>query len=951
MSHPPAPAPRVSIIVPVHNQWPYTWKCLLALAGGTADVSHEIIVVDNGSTDETAAALAQLATEAANVRVHRNDSNQGYAAACNQGAALARGSLLLFLNNDTEVKPGWARALVAALDAEPQVTVVAPRLVFPDGTIQHAGFIVAYGFPYPVSLIPREYGKPASAAAQRVVLRAVSGACLLVRADAFAAAGRFDEGFVSGYEDVDLCFRLVAAGGQIVYTPDAEVVHHEAVSGGRFKHEAANLDRLQQRWMGRWTHFDYDYRKHMGAGSTAVPTGKPGRAAASVIVVAHNALPTAVPCLENIRGSLVAGDEILIVDNGSRGASTTLLEQFAAQHAAFTRIVRTPTRLPFGPAARLGLQAASHPLCALLPANLKVPPRWLDRLAAALAEDSSLAIVTPSGSGNPVREIQSSYAPPDPRGRSSVLDNLVTAGPRATPVPATGCLLGQRTELLALAEDPALLLGPRPTALGERLARAGRKLAAAQDVFATRINQQASEPHVPDRERYLTQQSALLAAPGLPLCSIIILIRDNLPLTAACIASIYRHTRPPFQLVLVDNGSAPDVAAHAAELQARHGNVVYLRNPENEGFAFGVNQGLAASEGEFLVVLNNDVEVTPGWLERQLALLDVDSRLALVGPTTNATSGPQLVGTPTYGGLGDLLDFSAQWALEHAGEFAFVERLVGLCLVMRRRLLDEIGGFDTAFGYGNCEDDDFCLRVLRAGHQIAIAYDVFIHHHGSATFKSLRLDNSGLLAENWEIFCQKWGHTSKAHSQAALRTLAAATPWDPAAERIPAAYQDVFHPGAAPLPLDCDKPVRVLCVPDWRGDGWTAPLTRFFQAFSARDPVALVVRVEPPVTEALEKTVGHVQALLARLGIALVDAPDIVIEASAIAPGRRGGLYTAVSAYLRCPGSRERFYAREAAACGLSPIDAEVSELRAVLLGGGSVATPPRTRPDTTSAR
>ncbi|HXI58432.1 MAG TPA: glycosyltransferase family 2 protein, partial [Polyangia bacterium] len=256
--------PRVSIIIPVHNQWPYTWKCLMAIAAATRDVPHEVIVVDNGSTDETAPALAALE----NVRHRRNDANLGFGAACNQGASMARAPSLLFLNNDTEPQPGWLSAMVRVADADPRIAAVNPRLVFPDGTIQHAGFIVAYGFPYPVSVIPREYRKPAGAASERVELRAASGACLLVQTAIFGALKGFDDAFINGYEDIDLCFRIGQAGGRIIYAPDAVVVHHEAMSGGRFKNEAVNLDRFQQRWMRRWDRFDYDYRTKAGRAPT-----------------------------------------------------------------------------------------------------------------------------------------------------------------------------------------------------------------------------------------------------------------------------------------------------------------------------------------------------------------------------------------------------------------------------------------------------------------------------------------------------------------------------------------------------------------------------------------------------------------------------------------------------------------------------------------------------------
>src|SRR6185295_17328008 len=100
--------------------------------------------------------------------------------------------------------------------------------------------------------------------------------------------------------------------------------------------------------------------------------------------------------------------------------------------------------------------------------------------------------------------------------------------------------------------------------------------------------------------------------------------------------------------MLVDNGSSEDVAGFAAELARARGHVVYRRNARNQGFAYACNQGIAASRGAIVVLLNNDVVVARGWLSRQLALLDSDPGIALVGPATNATSGPQLVGTATY---------------------------------------------------------------------------------------------------------------------------------------------------------------------------------------------------------------------------------------------------------------------------------------------------------------
>ena len=370
--------------------------------------------------------------------------------------------------------------------------------------------------------------------------------------------------------------------------------------------------------------------------------------------------------------------------------------------------------------------------------------------------------------------------------------------------------------------------------------------------------------------------------------------------------------------------------------------VVYLRNQRNEGFAYGCNQGIAASHGDYLVLLNNDVVVTPGWLSRQLALLEMDPAIGVVGPTTNATSGAQLVGTATYRGVAEVNRFARQWALEHAGEFALVPRIVGLCMVMRRALVDEIGGFDTAFGFGNCEDDDLCVRILRAGHQIAIAYDAFIHHHGSATFRSLDLDARALVDENWRIFCNKWRHPPQRHGPAALAELARAAPFDPATDRVPVDYREIFNPRATPIAAGdrqadsgalyprlpqrrqrLGPPCHVLVPSSSSSPTWRAPLIRFFQTFGPTDPVALLVRVEPPTPEGADQAVEAVRALLREMGLPEERAADVLVDATPLPPARRGSLYTSAVAFLSCGGARDQFYRREAQACGLALAELE----------------------------
>src|SRR5436190_22220932 len=128
--------PVSSVIIPLFNKADLTRACLAALIGATPADLYEVVVVDNGSTDDTAALLDQLDGD---VTIIRNPQNLGFARACNQGALAARGEYLVFLNNDTEPEPGWLEPLIGTADANPRVGAVGSKLLYPDGRLQHAG--------------------------------------------------------------------------------------------------------------------------------------------------------------------------------------------------------------------------------------------------------------------------------------------------------------------------------------------------------------------------------------------------------------------------------------------------------------------------------------------------------------------------------------------------------------------------------------------------------------------------------------------------------------------------------------------------------------------------------------------------------------------------------------------------------------------------------------------
>jgi GT2 family glycosyltransferase/glycosyltransferase involved in cell wall biosynthesis len=245
--------PLVSIIIPLFNKVELTRACLLSLVTNTAQGSYELLLVDNGSTDGTNDLLRQWESKAT---VIRNPENRGFAAACNLGARAAAGKYLLFLNNDTEVTTGWLEPLVAALEGDLSVAAVGSKLLFPDGTIQHAGVMIVEDQASNDPLVGKHHffrfpGNHPQANSP-MQMQAVTAACVLIRRTAFEAVGGFDEGYWNGYEDLDLCFKLGSHGWKIVYQPASIVIHHESQSGTeRFRRAQDNIRRLHDRWLGK----------------------------------------------------------------------------------------------------------------------------------------------------------------------------------------------------------------------------------------------------------------------------------------------------------------------------------------------------------------------------------------------------------------------------------------------------------------------------------------------------------------------------------------------------------------------------------------------------------------------------------------------------------------------------------------------------------------------------
>jgi len=233
---------RVSVVVPVHGRAGLTRRCLERVLADLP-AGCEVIVVDDASGDETPSVLTGFGGA---IRVLRLERNRGFSLACNAGAEAAHGELLVFLNNDTEPRPGWLAALVDHADAHPEVAVVGAKLLYPTGTVQHAGVVFGQdGYPHNLYAgFPADH--PAVDRPRR--LQAVTGACMLVRRAAFERAGGFDPGYENSMEDVDLCLRLGQGGEEIHYCPRAVVVHLESATRGYEEKFERSVALYRERW-------------------------------------------------------------------------------------------------------------------------------------------------------------------------------------------------------------------------------------------------------------------------------------------------------------------------------------------------------------------------------------------------------------------------------------------------------------------------------------------------------------------------------------------------------------------------------------------------------------------------------------------------------------------------------------------------------------------------------
>ena len=237
------------------------------------------------------------------------------------------------------------------------------------------------------------------------------------------------------------------------------------------------------------------------------------------------------------------------------------------------------------------------------------------------------------------------------------------------------------------------------------------------------------------------------------MISIIIPVLNQHEMTQECIQAVMENTTD-FEIVIIDNGSDPPFQPPFSGFN----DIRVIRNEDNKGFPVAVNQGLREAKGEFIVLLNNDVVVTPGALNR---LVDWLNTFDIVGGLTNYAAGMQQVQISSYQSIEELNTEAEALFGSNEGECVEVQWITGFCMAFKRAVWEEVGDFDDSFWPCTGEEIDFCLSAREKGFKVGVVHDVYVHHDGSRTFRDLedagQLEYGKVIARNDKYLMDKWG--------------------------------------------------------------------------------------------------------------------------------------------------------------------------------------------------
>lgn len=224
-------------------------------------------------------------------------------------------------------------------------------------------------------------------------------------------------------------------------------------------------------------------------------------------------------------------------------------------------------------------------------------------------------------------------------------------------------------------------------------------------------------------------------------------------ITEQCIESIVRYTKYPYRLIIVDNASGDETKQYLESLRSRKDvEIILIRNEENIGYSKAANQGIRASDAEYVCILNNDIIVMDNWLAEMAGIAEKEPAIGIVNPLSN---------------YGARRPFGKSWeaiAIERyergKGDYIETAAAIGFCFLIKREVINKIGIFSEAYGPGYFEDTEYSIRAVRNGYKIAIAQGSYVVHLEHSSFKKSGAFKE-LFTKNQELFLAEFGRSKR----------------------------------------------------------------------------------------------------------------------------------------------------------------------------------------------
>ncbi len=234
------------------------------------------------------------------------------------------------------------------------------------------------------------------------------------------------------------------------------------------------------------------------------------------------------------------------------------------------------------------------------------------------------------------------------------------------------------------------------------------------------------------------------------VCDLILLSWNHLEETQPCLESLLACTVMPCRLFVVDNGSEADVRAFLAMVKPRGAikEVVVLQNETNEGFPRGMNRGIRASSAPYVCLLNNDLRFTRGWLAEMMHVAAANPSIGVINPRSSTFGNYPPAGT-------SLQAYADGLRVQH-GFFTEVGMCIGFCMLIKREVLEKIGGLNEEVERIFFEDEDFCMRAQQAGYQCVVVAASYVYHAEHKTVQKMP-EREALFARNRQWLRQRWG--------------------------------------------------------------------------------------------------------------------------------------------------------------------------------------------------